>query len=244
LRGEVVGINTAIFSQSGANIGIGFAIPTNSVKELLPQLKEKGKVVRGYLGTTVQKVTPEIADSLGLKSAEGALVAEVLQDSPAERAGVKVGDVIVEFDRKAIKSSADLPPLVARAAPGSTVEAKILRAGKEIALPLTVGEMKDKEVIASAPQGELGLSVQPLTPELAQSLGIERAEGLVVTSVVPGSASDEAGLRRGDVIAQVNRRPVKNMADYEREIARAEKGKSLLFLVRRGPGSLFLALKR
>jgi serine protease Do len=244
LRGEVVGINTAIFSQSGGNIGIGFAIPTNSVKELLPQLKDKGKVVRGYLGTTVQKITPEIADSLGLKQARGALVAEVLKGSPAERAGVKLGDIITEFDRKEIKDSADLPALVARVAPGMTVQLKVLRDGKEVTLPLTVGEMKENEIVASTQEGDLGLAVQPVTPEIAASLGLDRAEGLVITSVTPGSAADEAGLRAGDLIAQINRRPVKNLADYNREMARNEKGKSVLLLVRRGQSSLFLALKR
>jgi serine protease Do len=244
LRGEVVGINTAIFSQSGGNIGIGFAIPTNSVKELLPQLRDKGKVVRGYLGTTVQKITPEIADSLGLKQSRGALVAEVQKGSPAERAGVKLGDIIVEFDRKEVKDSADLPPLVARVTPGTTVQVKILRDGKEVTLPLSVGEMKENEVVASAQEGDLGLTVQPVTPEIAQSLGLDRAEGLVITEVKPGSAADEAGLRAGDLIAQINRRPVKNLADYNREMARNEKGKSVLLLVRRGQSSLFLALKR
>jgi serine protease Do len=244
LRGEVVGINTAIFSQSGGNIGIGFAIPTNSVQELLPQLRDKGKVVRGYLGTTVQKITPEIADSLGLKQSRGALVADVLKGSPAERAGVKLGDIITEFDRKEIKDSADLPPLVARVTPGTTVQVKILRDGKEITLPLSVGEMKENEVIASRQEGDLGLTVQPVTPEIAQSLGLDRAEGLVITEVKPGSAADEAGLRAGDLIAQINRRPVKNLADYNREMAQNEKAKSVLLLVRRGQSSLFLALKR
>jgi serine protease Do len=245
LRGEVVGINTAIFSQSGGNIGIGFAIPTNSVKDLLPQLRDKGKVVRGYLGTTVQKISREIAESLGLKQTGGALVADVVKGGPAEKAGVKVGDVIVEFDKKVIKDSADLPAAVARVAPGTSVQLKIAREGKQISLPITVGEMKDSEVIASAGQeSDLGLTVQPVTPDIAQSLGLERAEGLVVASVKPGSAADDAGLRSGDVITQVNRRPVKNLADYNREISRNEKTKSVLFLVRRGESSVFLALKR
>jgi serine protease Do len=171
-------------------------------------------------------------------------VAEVLKNSPAERAGVKVGDIIMEFDRKEIKDSVDLPPLVARVTPGTTVPLKILREGKELSLALTVGEMKENEVVTAASEGDSGLTVQPVTPEIAQSLGMDRAEGLVITQVTPGSAADEAGLRTGDLIAQINRRPVKNLADYNREIARTEKGKSVLFLVRRGQGSLFLALKR
>lgn len=244
LQGEVVGINTAIFSQSGGNIGIGFAIPTNSVKELLPQLRDKGRVVRGYLGTTVQKITPEIADSMGLKQTRGALVADVMKGSPAEKSGVKAGDIIVEFDRKEVKDSSDLPTQVARVAPGKTVPVRVLRDGKDVTLSLTVGELKDNEVAATVQEGDLGLSVQPVTPELAKRMDLDRSEGLVIASVKGGSAAEEAGLRSGDLITQVNRRPVKNLADYNREIAATEKGKSVLFLVRRGQNSLFLALKR
>ena len=244
IRGEVVGITTAIFSQSGGNIGIGFAIPTNSIKELLPQLKDKGKVVRGYLGTTVQKITPEIADSLGLKQQRGALVADVMKGSPAERAGIKTGDVIVEFNSKEIKDSGDLPALVARIAPGTSVSLKVVRDGKEVSLPIAVGEMKENEVAAAGQEGDLGLAVQPVTPEIAQSLGLDRPEGVVITDVKPGSSGDEAGLRSGDLITQINRRPVKNLADYNREMARGEKSASVLLLVRRGQSSVFLALKR
>ena len=244
LRGEVVGINSAIFSQSGGNIGIGFAIPSNAVKELLPQLRDKGKVVRGFIGASVQKVSPEIAESFGINPARGALVADLVKGGPAERAGVKTGDVIVEFDRRPIKDSADLPQQVARVAPGSAVQVKVIRDGKEITLPVTVGEMKEAEVAATAQEGELGLTVQPLTPQLAESFGLERTDGLVISSVQPGSAAEEAGLRSGDVVVEINRQAVKSLADYNREIARSEKGKSVLFLVRRGQSSLFLALKR
>jgi len=244
LRGEVVGINSAIFSQSGGNIGIGFAIPSNAVKELLPQLRDKGRVVRGFIGASVQKVTPEIAESLGINPARGALVADLVKDGPSERAGVKIGDVIVEFDRRPIKDSTDLPPQVARVAPGTSVQIKVIRDGKENTLPLTVGEMKESEVAASAQEGELGLTVQPLTPQLAENFGLERADGLVISAVKPGSAAEEAGLRAGDVIIEVNRRTVKSLADYNREIARNENAKSVLFLVRRGQSSLFLALRR
>ena len=244
LRGEVVGITTAIYSQSGGNIGIGFAIPTNSIKEVLPQLKDKGRVVRGDLGITVQKITQEIADSLGVKQQRGALVADVVRGSPAERAGIKTGDIITEFNSKEVKDSTELPGLVARVAPGTGTSVKVLRDGKEMTLAITVGEMKDTEVAASGQQGELGLAVQPVTPEVAQSLGLDRAEGLVITEVKPGSAADDAGLREGDLITQINRRPVKNLADYNREMAQSKKGQSVLLLVRRGDASVFLALKR
>jgi len=243
LRGEVVGINTAIFSQSGGNIGIGFAIPTNLVKELLPNLKDNGKVVRGYLGVTIQKITPEIAESLGMKQSSGALVADVAKAGPAERAGIKTGDVIVEFNGKEIKDSGELPLLAARTAPGKQAQLKILRNGKELTLPLTVGEFNEREVVAAAESGGLGLAVQPVTPSMAAELGLERAEGLVITSIKPGSPADEAGLQRGDVIAEINRQPVRNRSDYDRAVEKTEKGKSVLFLVRRGEGSLFLALK-
>jgi serine protease Do len=243
LRGEVVGINTAIFSQSGGNIGIGFAIPTNLVKELLPNLKDNGKVVRGYLGVTIQKVTPDIAESLGMKQSSGALVADVAKAGPAERAGIKSGDVIVEFNGKEIKDSGELPLQAARTAPGKQSQLKILRNGKELVLPLMVGELKEREVVAASESGDLGLALQPVTPSMAAELGLERAEGLVITSVKPGSPAEEAGLQRGDVIAEINRQPVRNRADYERALEKTEKGKSVLFLVRRGEGSLFLALK-
>jgi serine protease Do len=243
MRGEVVGINSAIFSQSGGNIGIGFAIPTNLVKDLLPQLRAKGKIVRGFLGATIQKVTPEIAETMGLKQAQGALVADLTKDGPAARAGVKTGDVILALDGKEIRDSADLPLQVARLAPGKTVQAKVLRDGKELALPITVGEIKENEVVATGETGELGLAVQKLTPEIAKELGLERTEGVVITAVTPGSAADDAGLQRGDVIAEVNRHPVRTVADFKRETAETGKGRSVLFLVRRGQGSLFLALK-
>ncbi|MBI2357810.1 MAG: DegQ family serine endoprotease [Deltaproteobacteria bacterium] len=245
LRGEVVGINTAIFSRTGGNIGIGFAIPINLVKELLPQLKGKGKVTRGYLGVLIQKVTPEIAGSLGLDKAHGALVASVSKDGPAERAGVKVGDVIVEFDGKEIKDSNDLPLVVARTAVGKAVRLKVLRDKREVGVSVTVGELKEEEVAAAAPEkGNFGLTVQRVTPQLAESLGLEKAEGLVVTAVEPGSAGEEAGIRRGDVILEVDRKPVKTVAEYRKAVGEATKrGKGILFLVRRGDSTLFLALK-
>jgi serine protease Do len=244
LRGEVIGINTAIFSRSGGNIGIGFAIPINLVKELLPQLRGKGKVTRGYLGVLIQKVTPEIAESLGMDKGYGALVANVSKEGPAEKAGVKVGDVIVEFDGQPVKDSGDLPIIVARTAVDKKVRMKVLRDKKEIVLNVAIGELKDQEVVASAPEkGELGLTVQRLTPQMAESLGLEKSEGVVVTAVEPASAAEEAGIRRGDVILEVDRRTVRNLDEYKKAIAGIAKGRGVLFLVRRGESTLFLALK-
>jgi serine protease Do len=244
LRGEVVGINTAIFSRSGGNIGIGFAIPINLVKELLPQLRGKGKVTRGYLGVLIQKVTPEIAESLGMDKGRGALVANVSKDGPAEKAGVKVGDVIIEFDGKEIKDSGDLPIIVARTPVDRKVRMKVLRDKKELQLTVSVGELKDEEVVASAPEkGELGMTVQRLTPQIAESLGLEKTEGVVVSAVDPGSAADEAGIRRGDVILEVDRKTIRTIDEYKKAVAGIRKGKGVLLLVRRGESTLFLALK-
>lgn len=244
LKGEVIGINTAIFSRTGGNIGIGFAIPINLVKEVLPQLRGKGKVVRGFLGVLIQKVTPEIAESLGMDKGYGALVANVSKDGPADKAGVKVGDVIVEFDGKEVKESSDLPIIVARTAVDKKVRMKVLRDKKEVVLAVAVGELKDEEVVASAPEkGELGLTVQRLTPQMAENLGLEKTEGVVVTAVEPGSAAEEAGIRRGDVIMEVDRKPIRNLEEYKKSVAGIRKGRGVLFLVRRGDNTLFLALK-
>src|ERR1041385_2058851 len=239
LRGEVIGINTAIFSRTGGNIGIGFAIPINLVKELLPQLRGKGKVTRGYLGVLIQKVTPEIAESLGMDKASGALVANVSKDGPADKAGVKVGDVIVEFDGKEVKDSGDLPIIVARTAVDKKVRMKVLREKKEISLNVAVGELKEEEVVASVPEkGELGMTVQRVTPQIAESLGLDKAEGVVVTDVESGSAAEKSGIRRGDVILQIDRKPIRSVEEYRKSIAGIRKGKGVLFLVRRGESTL------
>jgi serine protease Do len=244
LRGEVIGINTAIFSRTGGNIGIGFAIPVNLVKELLPQLRGKGKVTRGYLGVLIQKVSPELAESLVMEKSQGALVANVSKDGPADKSGVKVGDVIVEFDGKEIKDSGDLPIIVARTPIDKKVRMKVLRDKKELTMNVAVGELKDEEVVASAPEkGEMGLTVQRLTPQIAESLGLEKAEGIVVSAVEPGSAADEAGIRRGDVIVEIDRKPIRNLEEYKKSIGTIRKGKGVLFLVRRGESTLFLALR-
>jgi serine protease Do len=244
LRGEVVGINTAIFSRGGGNIGIGFAIPINLVKELLPQLKSKGKVTRGWLGVVIQRVTPTIAESLGMDQARGALVANVTSNGPAEGAGVQIGDVIIEFGGQRVKESNDLPIIVARTTVGKKVSVVVLRDGKEVKLSVTIGELKEEEVLASAKgKGELGLTVQRVTPQIADSLGLDRAEGVVITMVEPGSPAEEAGLRRRDVILEIDRKSIRKLSDYQKAITKIKKGKGILFLVRRGETTLFLALK-
>ena len=192
----------------------------------------------------IQKVTPEIGESLGLEKSQGALVANVSKDGPADKAGVKVGDVIVEFDGKEVKESGDLPIIVARTSVDKKVRMKVLRDKKEVVLNVAVGELKDEEVVASVPEkGELGLTVQRLTPQMAESLGLDKTEGVVVTAVEPGSVADEAGIRRGDVIMEVDRKGIRNLDDYKKAVAGIRKGRGVLFLVRRGESTLFLALK-
>jgi len=246
-RGEVVGINTAIFSRGGGNIGIGFAIPIDLAREIMPQLREKGRVTRGWLGVMIQKVTPDIAESLGLEEAEGALVADVVADGPAAAAGIQQGDVIVEFDGKPVADSAELPMMVARTPVGKEVELTVIRDKARKHFTVTIAELKDDEGPAEGRAeggGDLGLTLQTLTPDLAENLGLERGvKGVVVTRVEPGGPAAEAGLRRGDVILEVNRTAVKDVATYNKVVREAAKGKSLLFLVRRGDNTIFLAVK-
>jgi len=248
LRGEVVGINSAIYSRSGGNIGIGFASPINIAKDLLPDLERKGHVTRGWLGVLIQKVTPDIAESLGLADASGALVADVMKEGPAKEAGVQVGDVIVEFNGAPVKDSTDLPLAVARTPVGKVVKVKVLRAKGEKVLDVKVQELKEDEVEVASAQGggaDLGVTVQNLTPDLAESLGLDAStKGVVVAGVTPGSPAEEAQLKRGDVVLEVNRRPVRDANAFRAAVKAADKGKSVLLLVRRGDSTIFLALKR
>jgi serine protease Do len=230
-EGEVVGINTAIFSRTGANIGIGFATPINLAKELLPELKTKGKVTRGWLGVSIQRVTSDIAESLGIETARGALVSNVSAGSPAERAGIRARDVILDYAGKPIKESSELPLMVARTPVGSRINITVLRDKREVSLTVTIAELREEEVMAPAPEREkdLGLTVQNVTPEIAQTLGLKRAQGVVITAVERGSPADDAGLRRGDVILEIDRKTVRNVSDYREAIAGLKRGRPTSF---------------
>ena len=183
--GEVVGINTAIVA---AGQGIGFAIPVNMAKEVIPQLKEKGRVIRGWLGVTVQRITSQLAKSFGLKEERGALVSQVFKGSPAEKAGIKSGDVILEFDGKKVKDFGELSRIVASTPVGKTIPIKIFREGKTLTLQATVAELEERAEGTDAPvQETLGITVQNLTPEIARALGLEETTGVVVARVEKGS---------------------------------------------------------
>ena len=243
LRGEVVGINTAIFSRTGGNLGIGFAIPINLAKEILPDLIKKGRVTRGWLGVTIQRVTPEIAQALGLEKNYGALVSDVASGSPAADAGIQAGDVIVEFAGEKIDDSSKLPAIVARTDVGERVNVAVMRDKKRIPLKVKIGELKNEEAVATAPEsGNLGMTVQNMTPELAKTLGLKRADGVVITAVEPQSVAAEADLQRGDVILEVNRQQVANAGELRKIVERAKPGENLLFLIQRSGNNLFLAL--
>ena len=244
MNGEVVGINTAIIASGQ---GIGFAIPVNVAKDLLVPLREKGRVVRGWLGVQVQGITPDLAKSFGLERERGALVADVMADTPAEKAGIERGDIIVEFNGRKIEEMNDLPRVVASTPPNADVPVKILRKGQEKVMQVRVTELKDKEERVASSGGtleeSLGLTVQELTPEIARSLRVNESKGLVVTNVEEGSPADEAGLRRGDVIVEVNQKKLDNLRDYRAALGRVGSADSLLLLVRRGGNVLYVALK-
>jgi serine protease Do len=244
MNGEVVGINTAIVASGQ---GIGFAIPINVAKDMLIQLRDKGRVVRGWLGVQVQGITPDLAKSFGLERERGALVADVMPDTPAEKAGIERGDIIVEFNGRKIEEMNDLPRVVAATPPNTDVSMKILRKGQEKVVQVRVAELKDKEERVAAGGGtleeNLGLTVQELTPEIARNLRVAESKGLVVTNVEEGSPADEAGLRRGDVIVEVNQKKVDNLRDYRAALGRVGGADSVLLLVRRGGNVLYVAVK-
>ena len=200
--------------------------------------------MRGYVGLSLQRLTPAIAESLGIDKSDGALITDVFKGGPAHRAGIKSGDVIVNFNGKDIENSSDLPAHVARILPGTTVPVNLLRDSEQVSLSLTVGEMKEEDAVAKSEDGDLGLAVEPVDAEVASELGLDRAEGVVVAAVQPGSSADDAGVERGDVIVEINRSPVRSLTDYNDALAKTGPGKSLLFRVTRGSGSLFLAMKR
>ncbi|HEY7491402.1 MAG TPA: DegQ family serine endoprotease [Candidatus Tectomicrobia bacterium] len=240
-RGEVVGINTAIIA---GGTGIGFAIPVNLAKELLPQLHAKGKVTRGWLGVMIQKVTPDLAHSFNLPQPTGALVADVIADGPAAKGGLQRGDIITKFDGTAIHDMHELPRLVANTPVGKQVKVDLLRQGQQQTVTVTVAELKEETVAASSESpAQLGMEVQDVTPELAQSMGLQTTEGVLVAGVEDDGPAADAGIRRGDVIIEVNRQRVRNTRDYT-EALRKNADAAILLLISRGETTLYVALKQ
>jgi len=244
LKGEVVGINTAIVATGQ---GIGFAIPSSLAKSVIQQLQEKGKVVRGMLGVQVQTVSPEMAKAFGLSEPKGALVAEVHSDTPAEKAGIKREDIIIEFNGQPINEMNELPRLVAATPPGTTATLKVLRAGKEKTFSLTVAELKEERVAKDQKESEeespVGLVVENLDPQLARRLGLKETKGVVVTNVISGSAAAEAGLRRGDVILEINGKAVPDTKTFQSILTGLPKKSFARFLVKREGKTHFFAVE-
>ncbi|HEY3447916.1 MAG TPA: Do family serine endopeptidase [Myxococcales bacterium] len=246
-RGEVVGVNTAIVAQGQ---GIGFAVPVNMVKALLPQLLSKGKVVRGWLGVSIQDVTPELARTLKLERARGALVAGVMKRSPAEQAGLKAGDVVVGMNGKAIETYNQLSREVAFIAPGAGVKLAVIRDGKPSALEVKLGQRPEDEDVSSAESGSepapaavdrLGLTVQPVAPTRAAKLGLE--SGVQISGLRPDSAAGRAGARIGDVVVELQRQSVRTMQDYSELIASLKPGDTALLRLQRENASVYVAVR-
>ena len=246
-QGEVIGINSAIYSQTGDSIGIGFAVPINMAKDLLPQLK-KGKVVRAWLGVIIQSITQDLKDKLNLKDIKGALVSDITEDGPAEKAGFKRGDVIVGFDGKEINESNDLPYIVSSTPVGKNVAVEILREGKKMTLQAKLAELPEEKesTVASreTPSGpSLGMSIEELTPELARQYGVSDTSGLIIVQVDSNSPAGEAGLRAGDIILEVDKDRVKDIKQYNRKIEGYKAGDTILFLIKSEGSTAYRTLK-
>ncbi len=243
IKGDVIGINTAIISgNTGGNVGIGFAIPINIAKGILKDLKEKGTVTRGWLGVMIQKITPDLAESFNLDRTEGALVGDVIPNSPAEKAGIKRGDVIVKFDNHEVNTMEALPKIVGSTTPGKAVKVEVIRDGKEKILDVTIAVLKD-EAVKVAALNPVGIQVQDITPDIAQSLNLADVEGVLVSDVTPGEPGGEAGLKRGDIISEVNRTKVINTGDYNGIASKLKAGDTALMLVKRGGTTIYVAVK-
>jgi serine protease Do len=245
IHGEVIGINAAISSPSGAFAGIGLAIPSNTAKKVLEALRSKGKVTRGFLGVEIQPLTPELAKSLGAEGAEGVLVAQVNADSPAGKAGMMNGDVIVKVAGRAVKAPEEVQEAVAAMAPGDKVSIEILRDDKAQTIEVVLGERTAAamgEEPAEAAAAFLGITVQDLTPEISAQLGYKMNQGVLVAAVAPGSAAENAGIKPGNLIEQVARKEVHSVAEYNAAVEAARALPTVALRVRMGKSSGYLVL--
>ena len=242
--GEVIGINSAILSRSGGSVGIGFAIPINMAKDLLPQLK-KGKVIRGWLGVMIQKITADLKDKLDLRDEKGALVADVKAGGPADEAGIERGDVIVSFDGNEIREMHDLPYIVASTPVGKKVMVEVIRKGREKRFQVKTGELEDEKeaLLVSKATPDIGMVVEEMTPEIARNFGLSETIGLIVVQVEKNSPAGEAGMRPGDIVLEVDQIPMKKLVQFNRKIEEYKAGDTILFLLNRRGTTLYVTLK-
>ncbi len=246
LDGRAVGINTAIYSRSGGYMGIGFAIPINMARAIANQLIKHGSVTRGYLGIAIQDLNSDLAKSFGLAPDKGVLIAQVTKGSPAQKAGLKRGDVIIAFDGQPVTKVGPFRNRVSLKTPGSRVKIVVLRDGKQKTLTVTIGKLPENGLLASSSSEQLkklGLTVQALTPDLAKQFGYEGDSGVVITQVDPGSIAALAGLKPGILIQEVNRRPVKTTEDFKKAVEKTPPHGTILMLIKEGQYSRYLALQ-
>lgn len=242
IKGEVIGINTAIVSGGQ---GLGFAIPRNMAKSVTTQLREKGKVVRGWIGVSIQTVTPDMAKSFGLKEPRGALIAEVAAGGPADKGGARQGDIIVTFNGKEVISANDLPRMVAETPVGKEVNVTVFRNGKGVPLRIKVEELTEERIAAlsHAPAQSFGMKVDNLSARWRQQFGISDKSGAAFVGVEHGSMAEKSGIQPGDVIKEVNHKPVRNLQDFNVAMATVEKGQSVLILLQRGKETFFVTME-
>lgn len=244
IQGEVIGINTAIFSRSGGYMGIGFAIPSNMASHIMKQIIESGSVTRGFLGVSLQPIDKDLADAFNLEKPEGALISEVVKDSPADKAGLKQGDIILEYEKTPVKSIGGLRNAISMMQPGSTITFKINRKGKILKIPVTIGNAAESAAAAGSVVSKLGFEVENLTAETAQQLGYSSLNGgIVITKVKPNSPAATAGIRPGFLIVQVGDKKVTNVAEFNAATAESSKQGRILLLVRSGNMNRFYTFK-
>ncbi|MDA3971753.1 MAG: DegQ family serine endoprotease [Desulfobulbaceae bacterium] len=246
LEGEMVGINTAIYSRSGGNIGIGFAIPVNTAKNVMGQLKARGTVTRGWLGVHIQTVNQDIAEQFGLDRPYGALVGQVVPEGPADKGGLKPGDIILEFQNQELSKMSMLPTLVAQAPINTEVSLIIFRKGKEQKISVTIGKLETETPLTRQAQLEtaaLGLTLQDLNKDLAETIGLDTHTGVIVTNVEPFTPAASAGFSRGDIILEINQVMVTDLAGFSEKLSKLTKSPKILFLIKRGETTRYMIMK-
>ncbi len=247
VHGRLVGINTVIASKTGQSAGIGFAIPINMIKNLLDDLKDKGVVIRGWLGVTIQTLTDDLAKNLGLSSTKGALISEVVEDSPADKAGIQKMDVVISYDNVEIKDSGHLSRMVAGTSVDKEINITVIREGKEKKFTVDIGERpKDLSNLKAKTDGvssDFGMTIQEITPDMAHQLGIKKSSGVLIADIEPGSPADKAGLQRQDIILEINKQKITSIGDYHKAMESLTSTDGAILYVLRGDSRIFVAIR-